>query len=133
MSKLTVSVLLGKTLRSIAIDYDQDRIHFVTSEGMRYVMYHLQDCCESVRIKEIHGDLNDLLASPLTLAQETTNMESSIETQDEGWDSWTWTFYCFATVKGYVTIVWFGGSNGFYSESVDFVKLGSGEMEHFRD
>ncbi|EQK39795.1 hypothetical protein C672_3655 [[Clostridium] bifermentans ATCC 638] len=84
-------------------------------------MYHEQNCCESVYIDEIHGDLNNLIGSEILMAEEIEG-ESPSEV-DSYFESYTWTFYKLATVKGYVTIRWFGESNGYYSESVDFAKV----------
>jgi hypothetical protein len=113
-----VNVLVGKTLTEIQ-KVEDDEIYFVTSDGETYRMWHYQDCCESVSIEDIIGDLNDLIGSPITMAEEVTEEGED----DEFGDSSTWTFYKFATNKGYVTIRWFGTSNGYYSESVDFAKV----------
>jgi hypothetical protein len=116
------SLLLGKTLVSIVgAEKDSDIIQFLTKEGESFAMYHNQDCCESVAVEDIEGDIQDLLNSPITQAEESTNDKDTFG-KIEYSESFTWTFYKLATIKGYVTIRWLGQSNGYYSESVDFVR-----------
>ena len=86
----------------------------------RYIFYHFQSCCESVYIESISGDLNDLIGVPLLLAEEVSSDDEGPLNEYE--DSYTWTFYKFATIKGYVDVRWYGSSNGYYSESVSLRK-----------
>ena len=130
-----ISDLIGKTLSRVTRQDDQ--INFYCTDGIAYAMYHDQDCCENVSIEDISGDLNDLVGTPILIAEEVVTLEEIPEQaakeekrkREEGEDyydyrdSWTWTFYKFATIKGYVTIRWYGESNGYYSESVDFHPL----------
>lgn len=115
--------LVGKTIIEISGGVGNEAILFRASDGSLYKMYHSQDCCEEVSIDDIVGNLDDLLNTPLLIAREDTNVPRKPKTH-EGWqdESYTWTFYNFATVKGYVAIKWYGTSNGYYSESVDFVR-----------
>ena len=113
-------ILKGKILTNIEINEEEDEITFTDSEGVKYLMYHEQDCCEDVNIEDICGDINNLLNTPIVLAEEVTNTG---EVEDNSDYSYTWTFYKLATVKGYVTIRWYGVSNGYYSEEVDLVIL----------
>jgi hypothetical protein len=87
---------------------------FKAEDGREFRFWHSQDCCESVEVNQVDGDPNDLVGSPLVMAEEETSERG--ESQDG--ESITWTFYKFATVKGYVTLRWLGRSNGYYSESV---------------
>lgn len=112
--------LKGKTL--VKVENKGDELIFTTNRGLRYRMYHEQDCCESVHIEDICGDLEDLIGSPILLADEVSNADEPQKADSWG-DSFTWTFYKIATAKGSVTIRWYGESNGYYSESVNFVQL----------
>lgn len=114
-----IGQLLGKTLKDIRV-WDEE-ILFFTTEGETYKMFHEQDCCESVSIEDIVGDIKGLIGDPILVAEERTNHEDHKEEDSE--DSHTWTFYEIATIKGAVTIRWYGSSNGYYSESVDFRKV----------
>jgi hypothetical protein len=118
-----VSVLTDKVLKSV--ESTKNEILFTTADGEVYKMFHAQDCCERVYIESIVGDLQDLVGEPIVRAEESTDLFDIIRNidKDHGSDeSHTWTFYKFATRKGYVDIRWYGSSNGYYSESVSFVK-----------
>lgn len=117
-----ISVLLGKTLTHCVGRKGEDEIRFVTTDGETYVLYHCQDCCESVVVEDICGELSDLVGSPITQAEEVGN-EPDPGKPGEYTESWTWTFYRLSTMKGQVVIRWLGESNGYYSESVSFKKL----------
>ena len=73
----------------------------------------------------IYVSEDDLVGTPILMAEEVTN-EPNVNPEGvpipEYQDCFTWTFYKFATIKGYVTIRWYGESNGYYSESVDFIR-----------
>ena len=90
-------------------------------------MYHSQDCCESVSIEDVIGDPNDLIGTTVIKADETISDADpdGLNKASEYRESFTWTFYHIATIKGYVTIRWYGESNGYYSERVDFELMGS--------
>ena len=111
--------LLGSTLTNIKVIEDEEII-FTTNTDRQYKLFHIQDCCESVVIEDICGDLNDLLDTPLTLVAEEINT-GDLDTL--GGDCNTWTFYKMGTVKGTVTIRWHGNSNGYYSERVSFTEV----------
>ncbi|MFP3840316.1 hypothetical protein U5N22_08670 [Bacillus safensis] len=115
-----ISDLLGKTLIEVTQQGD-NALFFDTECGKEYHMYHYQICCEDVHINDICGDLSDLIGHPLLMAEEVTNEEEPPAEYSDY--SYTWTFYKFATIKGDVTIRWFGSSNGYYSESVNFELL----------
>lgn len=121
--KVGFEQLKGKTLTEIiGCENGSDRVTFRCDDGSEFVMYHFQDCCESVDIDDVIGDVNDLIGNPILIAEERISDTNPDGVNKEYQDSFTWTFYELATIKGSVTIRWYGESNGYYSESVDFAK-----------
>ena len=123
-----IKELFNQTIKKIEINEGRDQMTFELENGKTYQFYHEQECCEQVKIEDINGNLDDLIGCPLLLSEESTsnknpeNIDKNKE-QLKYQDSFTWTFYRFATVKCYVTIRWYGMSNGCYSESVKFKEI----------
>jgi hypothetical protein len=143
--RIDFDTLVGETLSEIRIDESKEYIVFVTDNGEVFKMFHPQFCCEIVQLEDVVGDIEDIIGSPILMAEEVSNngegrtdrnfKEGDAERIKVGYwpkgvdkptdrapDSYTWTFYKLGTIKGTVTLRWYGTSNGCYSESVDFVK-----------
>ena len=110
--------MIGRTFVQVKGSVGDDEMVFVDNLGERFVFTHFQDCCECVDINDIVGDLQDLVGEPLLIAEQ---VEGSVpaDFEDDYIESYTFTFYKFATRKGYVDVRWLGESNGYYSEGVD--------------
>ena len=110
--------MLGKTFVQVTGAVGNFDLLFETANGERFMFSHQQDCCERVDINDIVGDLEDLVGEPLLLAEQVEG-ETPVDFDEGDHESVTWTFYKFATRKGYVDVRWLGESNGYYSERVD--------------
>jgi len=138
---------------------DDEQIVFsgTTPQGVaiRVQFVYEHDCCANCSVEDICGDWNDLLGVPLLQAEQVSfnnhtstmggeikplfvaaflddpaDVQHIVERTNEDVGSWTWTFYRFATIKGAVTVRWFGSSNGYYSESVSvYVHMDGVEQE----
>lgn len=123
LPELDISVLIGKTLKRV-LKVSDGELFFETTEGQKYLLHHTQECCEDVFIESIVGDLNDLMLEPILIATEVSFSGEDLPGKPKySQESSTWTYYKFATRKGYVDIRFYGSSNGYYSESVSFSEI----------
>ena len=120
-----LKALVGQTVTAIEREPTGEgvllRLHLADGTTMAFI--HEQDCCESVGLDDVEGDDDAIVGSPILVAEEVSNTPAEPKDEDDAkYGSFTWTFYKLATVKGYMTIKFYGTSNGYYSESVDFVR-----------
>lgn len=116
-SQTTLKPLIGQILTSVeGASESSDEIVFTPETALptRWRMFHNQDCCESVSVEKVEGEVENLLGSPMLSATE------EIEDVEDASESATRTTFTLTTAKGTVKIIWFGESNGYYGEGVDF-------------
>jgi hypothetical protein len=121
LSRVALSEAVGKTFDGVHYDKDAESIVFTLGKEV-YHLTHEDECCEEVYVEDICGDLADLVGSPILLAEEVYNEPIPEEFNESDYESCTWTFYKFSTIKGSVTIRFFGSSNGCYGESAEFYR-----------
>jgi len=128
--------LKGKTILYINISEDKECMEFGCDDGFRYrLMYH-HDCCANCEIIDICGDLEDIIGSPLVVAELVTHKDENpegVKIPEYTDISFTWSFYKLDTTKGGVTIRWYGSSNSYYSEKVTLGKLLSDGWQNYYD
>ena len=113
------SALVGEVLDSVDIDREENQILLTTRSGRRFVVYHEQDCCETVAISGQDGSFDKLIGKPIVEARDI-----AVDTSEEAIDSsQTTTILVFRVDDQTVISRWVGDSNGYYSESVDIAEL----------
>ena len=73
-----ISLMVGRTIVAITGGQDAEGqltapsgcVEIILDDGAKVRMSHTQDCCESVELVDIAGDVADLIGSPLTMAEE---------------------------------------------------------------
>jgi hypothetical protein len=115
-SEARIEDMVGKVFTRVSGGVGSGELVF-ENDTERFVFFHYQDCCECVDINDIVGDLEDLVGEPLLIAEEVGGSVPA-DFEDEYTESYTFTFYKFATRRGYVDVRWLGESNGYYSEGV---------------
>jgi hypothetical protein len=131
-------LMIGQTPVEIdGMKEGSEEVTIVTKEGGKLTLRYEPDCCASCSICQVDGDPMDLLGLPLLMCEEDGNVPDHDMLDEQGAgngasyhdESYTWTFVKFATTAGYVTLRWYGSSNGYYSEAPTAYYDGPGKPE----
>lgn len=117
---MDIKELCGEILTNI--DIDDDYILLTTVSGRKIQIFHYQDCCESVSIESVEGNIVNLTGKVLIDVSE--RIDDSDNPPKDCDESWTRTIHTFKTNDETVIVKWIGISNGYYSENVTIEEIG---------
>lgn len=109
--KFSMDSMIGQKVLSISKSFDALHLEL---ENHRCVFEHIQDCCESVTLEDWEYYEEDFQNAVIHDIEWVSNDDP------DACESGTWTFLKIRTSKGYAWFRWYGTSNGYYSEGVDF-------------
>lgn len=109
--------IIGKTLQAWRETDAGGTIYLEFTDGTEAKFFHRQDCCECV---SLHGDSYKELDN--FIGREITGFlqDENAGTPEYRYGSATLTEITFTFGNESVRACWWGESNGYYSESVDF-------------
>lgn len=107
-----VEDMIGHIFTSVS--NDGRFINFEMKDNIKLELGVPEDCCNHGEVEDIIGELSFLENSPILMAESVNNHDFENKDKKTDYEN-TWTFYKFATIKGYVTIRFFGSSNGHYA------------------
>ena len=127
----TDDVMTLRVIESITgLEEGSERVIIKFTDGTKIKQEHEQECCESVTIAQVDGNVDKHIGATMVSIEEKVTRPSEEVTDEDGYsytpESLTATFYTLKTSKGYLDWRWDGESNGYYSESVEckFIKPG---------
>ena len=106
--------LVGKVIKGWAYS---DMYFQILTDDCIYIFYHEYSCCESVWLTQVDGINDKIIGSRIVIAEVVT------DEKDTECGHTTWTFYKIGTNKGIIDFRFQGESDGYYSETVDLVKI----------
>ena len=113
-NRCDIDDLVGKVIKGWA--YSDEYFQSLTDDCI-YIFYHEYSCCESVWLTQVDGISDKIIGSRIVIAEVVT------DEKDTEYGHITWTFYKIGTNKGMIDFRFQGESNGYYSETVDLVKI----------
>lgn len=108
-----MSELVGETIK--VIKAEKESVYIEMESGKAWHIYHMYDCCETVFVYRIDGEIADLLGKEVTRFEEEQTDEFLFG--HEPCESHTWTIYTIVAGGYKVVFYWLGESNGYYMET----------------
>ena len=113
-NRCDIGDLVGKVIKGWA--YGDEYFQILTDDCV-YIFYHEYSCCESVWLTQVDGISDKIIGSRIVMAEVVTDEKDT----ENG--HITWSFYKISTNKGMIDFRFQGESNGYYSETVDLIKI----------
>ena len=118
-----LEAIIGETVTGIDFFNDPYRrlpkeVLITIKSGKQLRLYHDQDCCETVELVSIDGDICKLIGKPILSTELGVDEDyDGPEISDDSGTETKITLRCDAET---VIMRWIGESNGYYGEDVDF-------------